>query len=160
MGKGGKNKRRRGDNATNKDSSSSGGGWTGTDHALRQAKHEDRLLKKFKGKEEKLSFRERRAATLGHDSQDKIDASKLRLHITKTERQLQQYRQRLEQWDDVEEDVKRRHREAEEAKRQQDEQEESTKPKKEERTVRAGNMEITRCSTSGMGSVRFRYPLC
>lgn len=88
-----------------------GEAWTGFDHAIRAAK-----LQKSKADGELSSYQERRKAALTRDSQAQQDSHKLRLHIVKTEREIDKLRQRLRSWDDVEE------RKQNETKDQQDEQ--------------------------------------
>jgi tetratricopeptide (TPR) repeat protein len=89
---------------------STGAAWTGFDHAIRS-------MKKQKKKEEEedappsLSQRERRTMARTRDSKEKRDAQKLHLHITKTQREIDKLRERLENWDDVEE-AKKGQREA------------------------------------------------
>lgn len=99
-----------------------GDAWTGLDHAIRAAK-----LNKCKADgEEELSYQERRKAALTRDSQRQLDSHKLRLHITKTQREIEKLRQRLRAWDDVTEAA------AEEEERQRKEEAEQP-PKKKSR---------------------------
>jgi len=77
--------------------------WTGLDHAIRSAK-----MQKSKEDGEELSYQERRKAALTRDSQQQQDTHKLRLHIVKTEREIDRLRQRLRAWDDIEEEERAR----------------------------------------------------
>ena len=86
--------------------------WTGFDHAIRK--------KQKKEEDAPLSQRERRTIARTRDSKEKRDAQKLHLHITKTQREIDKLRERLQNWDDVEEAKKEQ---------QQEEEEPSTKKK-------------------------------
>jgi tetratricopeptide (TPR) repeat protein len=77
---------------------SGGEGWSSDHHALRKAKQQRKV-----DDEDKQLQRERRSALLTRDSKEKHEEGKLRLHITRTQRQLEKLKQRLETWDDVEE---------------------------------------------------------
>lgn len=79
-----------------------GNAWTGIDHAIRAAK-----LAKNDG-DEPSSYQARRKAALSRDSRHNQDSQKLRLHIVKTEREVEKLRQRLRAWDDVEEEERKR----------------------------------------------------
>ena len=71
--------------------------WSSNHHALRKAKQQR------KGMSEKQEERARRSALLTRDSKEKREEGKNRLHIKRTQRQLDKLRERLENWDDVEE---------------------------------------------------------
>lgn len=92
MAKGGKAKKR-----------NSPAAWTGADHADREAKHEAKRHTTVSHQQEVVSYRKQRQEQLGHETKGKLEASKLRLHITKTQRAIALYRERLVSWDDVEE---------------------------------------------------------
>ena len=86
-----------------------GEAWTVLDHAIRAAK-----LNKSKADGE-LSYNERRRAALSRDSREQQETQKLRLHIVKTERDIEKLRERLRSWDDVEvEEERKRNEEAKE----------------------------------------------
>ena len=85
--------------------------WTAADHQERTA------AKQQKGKGKSKSKMER-AALLDHGTSDKKEAQKLNLHIIKTKRTVDAMRDRLKQWDAVNEaklqkeaDAKRRKQE-------------------------------------------------
>ena len=71
--------------------------WSSNHHALRKAKQ------RRKGMTEKQEERLRRSALLTRDSKQKREEGKNRLHIKRTQRSLDKLRERLENWDDVEE---------------------------------------------------------
>mmetsp|Transcript_37957 Transcript_37957/g.79327 ORF Transcript_37957/g.79327 Transcript_37957/m.79327 type:complete len:444 (-) Transcript_37957:30-1361(-) len=71
--------------------------WSSNHHAIRKAK------KQRKRVSEKLEERERRSAILTRDSKQKREEGKNRLHIKRTQRQIEKLRERLENWNDVEE---------------------------------------------------------
>ena len=71
--------------------------WSSNHHALRKAKQQR------KGMSEKQEERARRSALLTRDSKEKREEGKNRLHIKRTQRQLDKLREQLENWDDVEE---------------------------------------------------------
>ena len=118
--------------------------WGGADHAMRlehQASKKARKREKQRQEQEqatattaatvepstttivkqerKLERRHKLTFKLTHDSQEKREASKLRLNITKVERDIQRLRPRLERWDDVEE-KERLEKEAEEERKRQE----------------------------------------
>lgn len=74
--------------------------WTASDHDIRKAKRQ----RKSDAKQEE---RESRSALLTRDSKEKHEEGKLRLHLVRVQRQVDQLRARLEVWDDVEEKEKR-----------------------------------------------------
>ena len=89
-----------------------GGGWGAAEHEGREAHNvaalEKRLAKRRKKKrrldtDEDGNLNTYKRTALSHDTADKIDAGKLRLHITKTKRAVEMERDRLRSWDDVEE---------------------------------------------------------
>ena len=103
-----------------------GEGWTGDIHHEREsvkvASMQKRLARKRKmrgddggGGDDDVLLSYKRTA-MSHDTADKIDAKKLRLHISRTKRQVDAMRERLRTWDDVEE---RRIRREEERKRRE-----------------------------------------
>ena len=97
--------------------------WTGFDHAIRVAK-------KAKSDGE-ASYRERRKAALTRDSKARHDWHKLRLHIVKTEREVDKLRERLRAWDDIAEEEEREKIQVEEERKAQVQQvEPSTSRKK------------------------------
>ena len=120
--------------------------WTGLDHAIRVAK----LSKSKKdGEEEQLTYQQRRKAALTRDSQEQQDAHKLRLHIVKTEREIERLRQRLQAWDDVEEDERGNEKKK---KRHPNTNKRNRRRKREERDQRLGSYEEllvlrTKCTT-------------
>ena len=91
----------------------SGGGWSAADHANRE------------GILNKSDKRVTRTAWLSHDTYEKRSSIKLKLNLTKTKRQVDQLRKRLEKWDAVEEKQKK------EAQRKAEE--EAKQPKKKGR---------------------------
>jgi tetratricopeptide (TPR) repeat protein len=92
--------------------------WTASDHDLRKAKRQRKLG-------DKLEEKETRTALLTRDTKAKRNEGKLRLHIVRVQRQMEQLRARLVAWDDVEEKAREK-KEAEERERQQ---EKETAPK-------------------------------
>jgi tetratricopeptide (TPR) repeat protein len=83
-----------------KRSRSSGTGWTGADHLERdEAKKADLT-----------SEQTRRRELLSHDTLSKRDAMKLRLHLTKAQREVDEMKQRLQVWDAQEEMAKEKER--------------------------------------------------
>jgi hypothetical protein len=100
----------------NRKKRSSGGGdagattvWDSADHAVRQEHQANKKARKLEGKaaattvEIKQDRRSRLTAKLTRGSREKREASKLRLNITKTQREIEKLRQRLKQWDNVHE---------------------------------------------------------
>lgn len=84
-----------------------GEAWTGLDHAIRAEK-----LKRSKNDgEPSSSYQARRKAALTRDSRQQLESSKLRLHITKTQREVDNLRSRLQAWNDVEEAERQRQEE-------------------------------------------------
>jgi hypothetical protein len=96
--------------------------WTGFDHAIRAAKKA-----KSDGEE---SYRERRKAALTRDSKAQHDSHKLRLHIVKTEREVDKLRERLRAWDDIAEEEREKKLLEEERKAHEQQVEPSTSRKK------------------------------
>jgi hypothetical protein len=78
--------------------------WSGADHADRQDKKISKLQKHASGE----SKREHRRAVLTHETAEKRDHTKLRLHLIKTQRELAKLKARLESWDPHEEKERRR----------------------------------------------------
>lgn len=115
--------------------------WDSTDHAVRKHHQQSKTLRKqqeenpsstSKSTERQnraIERREYRTAKLTHDSKDKREQAKLRLNITKTQRQIEQLRTRLSQWDEITERQQLAKEQEEEAKRRQ----EATQPKKKKR---------------------------
>ena len=111
--------------------SAGGGGagdWGSAEHHERESHNvislERRLAKRKKKKrrldtDEDGNLNTYKRTALSHDTADKIDAGKLRLHITKTKRVVETERERLRAWDDVEE----RKRAAEEERKRREEAE-------------------------------------
>ena len=104
------------------------GGWGSAEHQERESHNvislERRLAKRKKKKrrldtDEDGNLNTYKRTALSHDTADKIDAGKLRLHITKTKRAVETERERLRAWDDVEE----RKRAAEEERKRREEAE-------------------------------------
>lgn len=96
--------------------------WTGSDHAVRNAKvrrTDQQIL---------------RTTLLSHDTVEKRQQRRMQLHLTKMQRTVEQLKKRLESWDAVEE---QRKQEEEELKRQQEEEKqklrEQGQPKKNRR---------------------------
>ena len=73
--------------------------WTSTDHAIRRAKKQQRSSSDT----EKAAQRARRSALLTRDSKEKRETGKLKLHIKLVQRQLDRLRDRLQAWDEQEE---------------------------------------------------------
>jgi predicted RNase H-like HicB family nuclease len=94
--------------------------WTGFDHAIRAAR-------KAKSDGEETSYRERRLAALNRDSKAQHESHKLRLHIVKTERELDRLRERLSAWDDVVEEEREKNRLENERKSHEQQDEHRTK---------------------------------
>ncbi len=94
--------------------------WSSNHHTIRKAK------KQRKGLSEKQEERARRSALLTRDSKEKREEGKNRLHIKRTQRALEKLKERLEQWDDVEE---ARLKKKEQEERLRKEQEEPKKKK-------------------------------
>ena len=85
---------------------SSGGdslGWSEDTHINRKLKQQKKIGNGGKSPNDKQLERERRSALLTRDSKEKHEAGKLKLHITRVQRQIEALRKRLESWDDVEE---------------------------------------------------------
>jgi hypothetical protein len=89
--------------------------WNADDHADRKHKQ----LKKLD--HDKLEKREQRTALLTRDSKAKREQGKLRLHLVKTQRQIDKLRPRLLAWDDVDEQKRRKKELEQERKMQEDE---------------------------------------
>ena len=136
--------------AKGKASTSGGGGgqpaaWGADQHADREAANVvslERRIAKRKKKKRRLDTDEDgnlstyKRTALSHDTADKIDAGKLRLHITKTKRVVETERERLRTWDDVEEkkraaEEERKRREAETAELAEENGERNSKKKRE-----------------------------
>ena len=126
-----------------------GGGWGAAEHEGREAHNvaalEKRLAKRKKKKrrldtDEDGNLNTYKRTALSHDTADKIDAGKLRLHIAKTKRAVETERDRLRSWDDVEE----KKRAAEEERKRREEAERAAAEKanggnpKKKRKGRAG----------------------
>jgi hypothetical protein len=97
----------------------SGGGentakWSATDHIIRKAKQEIKM-------NDKQEERARRSAFLTRGSKEKKEEGKLRLHIKRIQKQMDNLRERLERWDDVEENRLAKLAIKEEEKRKEDE---------------------------------------
>lgn len=92
--------------------------WDGADQIMRKHRRAEKKAKKQQRQEEQLvdedalprklekqQFKEERrhrlTEKLTHDSKDKREASKLRLNITKVQRDIGKLRPRLERWDDT-----------------------------------------------------------
>ena len=92
--------------------------WDGADHVMRKHHQANKKAKKQQRQEEELEEeqepprkfqkqqvkeerRHRLTEKLTHDSKDKREASKLRLNIIKTQRDIDRLRPRLEKWDDA-----------------------------------------------------------
>ena len=88
--------------------------WTAADHQERTA------AKQMKGKGSSKSKMER-AKLLDHGTSDRKEAQKLNLHIIKTKRAVDTMRDRLKQWDAVNEE--KRQKEADTKRRKQEEEE-------------------------------------
>lgn len=93
--------------------------WTSTDHAIRKAKQQ----RKYGAKHEE---RERRSALLTRDSKQKREQGKIRLHIKRVQRIIEKLRERLETWDEQEE----QRLEKERKERERKEREEAMNPTK------------------------------
>lgn len=101
--------------------------WSEDHHAVRKAKRQRKM------DTDKQMERERRSALLTRDSKEKHEAGKLKLHIKRVQRQIDNLRQRLEAWDDVEEArlaKKAQQREEAERKDREDERAGKSKPKR------------------------------
>lgn len=68
-------------------------GWSGADHLERDASRDHKLT----------SEQHRRRDLLSHDTRDKRDAMKLKLHLTKSQRAVDEMKKRLQVWDAQEE---------------------------------------------------------
>jgi hypothetical protein len=68
-------------------------GWSGADHLERDASRDHKLT----------SEQHRRRDLLSHDTKDKRDAMKLKLHLTKSQRAVDDMKKRLQVWDAQEE---------------------------------------------------------
>lgn len=96
--------------------------WTGADHAIRREQSLHRRQRQQQQHDEdeparnerdiKLARREQRRAVLSHDTKEKRNGLKIQLHITKTQREIDQLRNRLKAWDDKDEENTRKEREA------------------------------------------------
>lgn len=73
--------------------------WSSNHHAIRKAKQQR------KGASEKQEEKEKRSALLARDSKQNQEEGKNRLHIKRTQRLVEKLRERLEIWDDVEEEI-------------------------------------------------------
>ena len=86
-------------------SSSGGGGnapvWTAADHAAASQRRSHN----------KTEFQQKRRAVLSHETKEKRDDIKLKLHITRVQRELEGLKSRLEAWDPVEEAERKRQEE-------------------------------------------------
>ena len=121
-------------NAGSSSSNSSGGAkntssttpvWTAADHAERNA---------AAAKRTKTAWQERRRAILSHETKEKRDDLKLKLHITRVQRELEALQSRLEAWDPVDEEKKKQ----EEEERQRKEAEAANEPPTKKRRKRPG----------------------
>ena len=100
--------------------------WSSDHHAIRKAKQ------RHKGASlEKQEERERRSALLTRDSKQKREEGKNRLHIKRTQRQLEKLRERLEKWDDLEEELLVKRKEEEELRIRKEQ--EGLEPKKKKK---------------------------
>jgi len=110
--------------------------------------HQDRLHKKIdkqKSSQEAQSSSSskaikgyHRSMLLSHDNHEKRQEGKLRLHISKTKREIEAIRRRLKSWDEVSERQQRRKSEEEEMKKRKREDEESAPGYKRKRKGRLG----------------------
>jgi hypothetical protein len=98
--------------------------WTAADHAERKVKQQH----KIDTDSARAEKQHRRTAVLTRGSKAKREEAKIRLHIVKTQRELDQLRQRLEVWDDAEE-ARRIQQEEQERKQQLQQQDEPKKRK-------------------------------
>ena len=123
----------------------SSGAWTAQDHDQRDQR---RLAKKQKKQQQEKqtmeptdqvarSTSEHRTAVLTHETQEKKDAMKLKLHIEHSKRQLQTLHQRLRNWDPQEEAIKYQ-KALEEAAKAEQEALQSVDEKKRRRRRRKG----------------------
>ena len=81
-------------------------GWTFDDHTRRIHRKIDRISKKEKSKNRSLNGSSNgyyKRSFLAHDGKDQIEAKKISLHITKIKRDIEKWRKRLKQWDEIEE---------------------------------------------------------
>eukprot|EP00568_Trieres_chinensis_P003449 CAMPEP_0183303612 /NCGR_PEP_ID=MMETSP0160_2-20130417/8979_1 /TAXON_ID=2839 ORGANISM="Odontella Sinensis, Strain Grunow 1884" /NCGR_SAMPLE_ID=MMETSP0160_2 /ASSEMBLY_ACC=CAM_ASM_000250 /LENGTH=467 /DNA_ID=CAMNT_0025466535 /DNA_START=12 /DNA_END=1415 /DNA_ORIENTATION=- len=85
------------------------------------------------GAEDHALRKVRRSAALSHDTEEKIDASKLRLHIVKVRREIEALRKRLTAWDDVEEKERERRERAEAEKKRKAMEDEANGVKRRKR---------------------------
>lgn len=91
--------------------------WTAADHAVASQRRRPPTV-----------FQERRRAILAHETKEKRDDMKLKLHITRVQRELDSLKGRLEAWDPVEE--AERQKKEEEAARRAAEEEPAAKKKR------------------------------
>jgi tetratricopeptide (TPR) repeat protein len=106
--------------------SRSDGAWSATDHAIRHAA-------KYRRKEQTVT-RQERCAVLTHETKEKKQGLKLKLHMKRVQRELETLKVRLETWDPVAEaEVLRKEEE-----RQRKEMEEAANPTPKERRRRKG----------------------
>ncbi|CAB9530133.1 expressed unknown protein [Seminavis robusta] len=118
----GKNKKRSKGSSGGDSSSGATTTWDSAHHALRQEQQANKRHKKQQQrqegeegegqvKEDKHQVKEERrfklTAKLTHDSRVKREGAKLRLNITKTQREIETLRERLRKWDNAEEQERR-----------------------------------------------------
>lgn len=113
-----------------------GAAWSAADHAERQEQKQSKQQKKDptpKSKQQQV-----RTALLSHDTFDKRQQLKLKLHFTKTNRKIEQLKSRLEQWDPIIEAQMQRKEEEEEQQKQEQLLREEQEGKKKKQWRRPG----------------------
>jgi len=91
-----------------KGNQNNGATWTAADHEARNYERSQKKVSQYQ-----------RSQRLTHNTDEKKERTKLKLHITKISRQIEQLRQRLQQWDDVTEAAIKKKREEEEERQRQ-----------------------------------------
>ena len=102
---------------SNKRKQHQGATWSAADHAERL--EQKRSKKERKDPTQKAKQRQHQTALLSHDTFDKRQQLKLKLHFTKTNRKLEQLKGRLAQWDPVAEAQLQKEEEEAQKKQQQ-----------------------------------------
>ena len=106
---------------SNANGARAGGAWGRQEQEARINKHLRSMVKNCEKKgedvEERLANKGYKRTKLSHDTQEIRENKRLKLHISHVQRQLDELRKNLEQWDELEETEKRRKAEQEELKR-------------------------------------------
>ena len=110
--------------------------WSSADHFERkesQLARQDKRIRTGNTSNSNKPTKQERSRRLAHDTQDKRENQKVRLHLTKTKRELESLKERMKLWDDVAEQQKQE--EENEKKRRLLEQQDEPKKKKKSRRL-------------------------